>query len=261
VPVKRGTGLAQATALPVKGRAPMTGYTRAQFGPAWADVNGNGCDTRNDILQRDLTGKTMRDACVVLTGTLHDPYNGATIHFTRGVGTSSLVQIDHVVALGDAWQTGAQSWTPAKREALANDPMNLLAVDGRDNQQKGDGDAATWLPPNKSYRCAYAARQTAVKTKYGLWATAAEKAAMIRILSTCPTMAAISPTRMTLPTSAPKATASSAPKAPSGTSTHTVVHAGSFCSPEGATGVTKSGTPMVCRTSATDSRDRWRKPA
>ena len=172
----------------------MTGYSRALFGPAWYDVDGNGCDTRNDILTRDLVDRTYKNACQVATGILHDPYTGATIRFLRGVGTSSAVQIDHVVALGDAWQKGAQQWSPGKRLALANDPLNLLAVSGPVNQRKGDGDTATWLPPDRSYRCAYVARQVAVKVKYGLWATAAEKAAMIRVLSTCPTRKALAAT-------------------------------------------------------------------
>ena len=175
--------------LAVKGRAPKTGYTRAQFGPTWDDVDRNGCDTRNDILARDLTNKvfdTGADACHVLTGILIDPYSGEKINFLRGVGTSSEVQIDHVVALSDAWQKGAQKLSAQSRDALQNDPLNLLAVKGRLNSQKGDGDAATWLPPLKSYRCTYVARQIAVKAKYSLWVTTAEKAAMKSILDKCP---------------------------------------------------------------------------
>ena len=164
----------------------MTGYTRALFGPAWYDVDGNGCDTRNDILTRDLVDRTYKNACQVATGVLHDPYTGTTIDFRRGVGTSSAVQIDHVVALGDAWQKGAQSWTPQRRVEFANDRLNLLAVVAAVNQAKGDGDAATWLPPRSSFRCSYVARQVAVKARYGLWVTQAEKGAMARVLATCP---------------------------------------------------------------------------
>jgi hypothetical protein len=123
---------------------------------------------------------------VVLTGTLADPYSGTTIAFIRGQATSADVQIDHVVALSDAWQKGAQSWPAGKRAAFANDPLNLLAVDGGLNMQKGDGDAATWLPPARGYRCAYVARQVAVKVSYGLWMTQAEKNAIATVLSTCP---------------------------------------------------------------------------
>jgi hypothetical protein len=175
--------------LAVKGRAPKTGYARDQFGTAWKDVDHNGCDTRNDILNRDLTSiiyKVSSQDCVVLSGVLVDPYSGESINFQRGAATSSEVQIDHVVALSNAWQTGAFKLTIEKRTALANDPLNLLAVKGRLNSQKGDGDAATWLPPKKSYRCSYVARQVAVKYKYGLWLTAPEKAAILKLLQPCP---------------------------------------------------------------------------
>ena len=174
--------------LAVKGRAPKTGYTRAQFGATWADVNKNGCDTRNDILKRDLTNIVFRAKthdCVVESGTLLDPYSGTTINFVKGVTSSMEVQIDHVVALSNAWQTGAFKLTLEKRTALANDPDNLLAVQGRLNSQKGDGDAATWLPPLKSIRCAYVTKQIIVKAKYSLWVTAPEKAAMLNVLSKC----------------------------------------------------------------------------
>ena len=175
--------------MAVKGRAPKTGYTRDQFGTAWKDVDRNGCDTRNDILNRDLSSiiyKVSSKDCVILSGLLIDPFSGELIEFLRGVATSSEVQIDHVVALSNAWQTGAFKLTLERRTALANDPLNLLAVKGRLNSQKGDGDAATWLPPKKSYRCSYVARQVAVKYKYGLWLTAPEKTAILKILQPCP---------------------------------------------------------------------------
>ena len=183
------TAAAVLETLAVKGRAPKTGYDRAQFGPAWSDVDHNGCDTRNDILTRDLTAiiyKPGTHNCLVLSGTLIDPYSGEKIEFTRGVGSSLDVQIDHVVALSNAWQTGAFKLTYEKRLAFANDPMNLLAVQGRLNSQKGDGDAATWLPPLKTIRCAYVAQQIVVKAKYGLWVTPPEKAAMVSLLAKCP---------------------------------------------------------------------------
>ncbi|WP_223167958.1 HNH endonuclease family protein [Nonomuraea sp. SYSU D8015] len=174
--------------LAVKGRAPKTGFDRDEFGPAWADVDRNGCDTRNDILKRDLEDETFKRGthdCIVLTGTLKDPYSGKTIEFKRGQDTSMDVQIDHVIPLSDAWQKGAQRWSATKRKEFANDPLNLLAVDGPLNSQKSDSDAATWLPPRKSYRCTYIARQIDVKAKYDLWVTSAEKNAMERILSDC----------------------------------------------------------------------------
>jgi hypothetical protein len=190
--VEQEPGLATALleTLAVKGRAPKTGYTRAQFGPAWADVDRNGCDTRNDILKRDLTSITYRAKtrnCVVESGTLVDRYSGETINFVKGNISSMEVQIDHVVALSNAWQTGAFKLTADQRKALSNDPLNLFAVKGRLNSQKGDGDAATWLPPLKSFRCSYVAQQIAVKAKYSLWVTAPEKAAIVSILAKCPT--------------------------------------------------------------------------
>lgn len=185
--------LAKLNTLEVKGRAPKTGYDRAEFGSAWTDavsVEGgrNGCDTRNDILRRDLTTITYKAGsrgCAVETGTLADPYTGRVIAFVRGQDTSSAVQIDHVVALSDAWQKGAQQLTLAQRTDFANDPRNLQAADGPANQQKGDGDAATWLPPNKAYRCTYVARQVDVKAEYRLWVTQAEKDAITRVLGDC----------------------------------------------------------------------------
>jgi hypothetical protein len=185
-----GTALKALEALSVKGRAPKTGYTREQFGPAWSDVDHNGCDTRNDVLKRDLTDETFKAGthdCIVLTGKLKDPYTATLIHFVRGEKTSTKVQIDHVVALSDAWQTGAQKISAEQRKQLANDPYNLLAVDGPANEQKSDGDAATWLPANTAFRCAYIARQIGVKQKYSLWVTPSEKTAMKSVLDTCPT--------------------------------------------------------------------------
>ena len=190
--VEQEPGIATAVleTLAVKGRAAKTGYSRAQFGPAWADVDRNGCDTRNDILKRDLTSITYRAKtrnCVVESGALVDRYSGETINFVRGNISSMEVQIDHVVALSNAWQTGAFKLSADQRKALSNDPLNLFAVKGRLNSQKGDGDAATWLPPLKNFRCSYVAQQIAVKAKYSLWVTAPEKAAMVSILAQCPT--------------------------------------------------------------------------
>lgn len=180
-------GRAALDALDVKGRAPRTGYDRDEFGQRWADVDRNGCDTRNDVLRRDLTDVTLDPAtrgCVVLSGTLDDPYTGETLDFERGE-RSAEVQIDHVVALSDAWQKGAQQWTRERRTEFANDPANLLAVDGPSNQRKGAGDAATWLPPDAGYRCVYALRQITVKAAYGLWVTRAEHDALDRELGRC----------------------------------------------------------------------------
>jgi len=177
--------------LPVKGKAPRTEYERSLFGDGWGQING--CTVRNFILIRDLKSVTYRSKCVVNTGFLNDPYTKKRVNFKYGVRTSSAVQIDHVVSLSDAWQKGAQSLNANQRYGLYNDPLNLLAVDGPTNASKGDRDAASWLPPNKSYRCAFVARQIAVKLKYKLWLVSAEKTVMNQVLSTCP--------RQKLPTS------------------------------------------------------------
>jgi len=176
-------------ALAVRPASSSSGYSREQFGQAWADLDRNGCDTRNDILRRDLHDAVIKPGthdCVVLSGMLADPYSGTTIAFTRGTRTSDDVQIDHVVALADAWSSGAAAWDPANRFRLGNDPLNLLAVSGPLNTQKSDGDAAQWLPPNVAYRCTYVARQVGVKYTYGLTVTTAERRAMAGVLAGCP---------------------------------------------------------------------------
>ncbi|MCT1866325.1 DUF1524 domain-containing protein [Dermabacter sp. p3-SID358] len=188
-PAPAGTALAQLRTLEVKGRAPKSEYDRDSFG--WRDdVDHNGCDTRNDILRRDVTNfvtKAGTHGCVVISGTVNSPYSGSSYDFKRNPTNTD---IDHVVALSDAWQSGAASWDAQKKVAFANDPLNLLAVESTLNRQKGDGDAATWLPPNKAYRCEYVARQVAVKANYGLWVKPAEAEAIERVLGACPEMPA-----------------------------------------------------------------------
>jgi uncharacterized protein DUF1524 len=172
--------------LTLKPAGSMSGYSRKQFGPVWKDVDQNGCDTRNDILDRDLKQVVFKagDDCVVQKGTLRDPYTATTIKFVRG-RTSSKVQIDHVVALAAAWRTGAGQWTPDVRVVYANDRLVLLAVDGPTNGSKGDRDAAKWLPPSVPYHCRYVARQIAIKTKYELWVTQFERGEMTHVLGDC----------------------------------------------------------------------------
>lgn len=177
------TAIEALETLEVKGRVPKTGYQRAQFGSGWARVGT--CDMRNIILARDLRETVIDQQCRVERGVLQDPYTAEEVEFRRGPTSSQAVQIDHVVALSDAWQKGAQQLTLERRTELANDPLNLIAVSGTSNQQKGDSDAASWLPPNREFRCQYVARQVAVKVKYRLWATHAEKAAIAKVLDTC----------------------------------------------------------------------------
>ncbi|WP_270240511.1 HNH endonuclease family protein [Rothia kristinae] len=177
----------ELAAIPVREKTTSPAYRREAFGQAWADTDRNGCDTRNDILARDLTQVSYKNAqrCAVAGGLLADPYTGRQIAFTAGA-RSRQVQIDHVVALADAWASGASAWEPRRRTEYANDPENLLAVDGPANEDKGAQDAASWLPPQDGYRCAYAARQIRVKAKYGLSVSPPERAALLEVLGDCP---------------------------------------------------------------------------
>lgn len=164
-----------------------SGYNRSVFGYRTTDVDKNGCDVREDVLARDLKQVRFKysGSCKVASGLLHDPYTGLNINFVRGRKTSALVQIDHVVALENAWQSGAWKWSHAKRLKFGNDMLNLLAVQGAANQEKGSASAAYWLPSNKSFRCDYVARQIAVKYKYDLSVTSVEKRSMASILHGC----------------------------------------------------------------------------
>lgn len=163
-------------------------YSRDEFGQRWADTDHNGCDTRNDILRRDLNDLQMKSSsvqCVVVGGTLLDPYTGSQISFQRGEHSSEAVQIDHVVALANAWKSGAWQWDGRKRQEFANDPLNLLAVDGQANQDKGASSADQWLPSHEAFQCAYVQRQIAVKKAWGLGITRSEKKAMTSVLKRC----------------------------------------------------------------------------
>ncbi|RDH74007.1 HNH endonuclease [Mycolicibacterium moriokaense] len=174
-------------------------YHRAAFGDAWSDDTSapgghNGCDTRNDILERDLVDKTYtsisRCPHAVATGTLHDPYSNAVVAFTRGNQTGASVQIDHIVPLALAWDLGARDWPAALRLRFANDPANLLAVEGQANQDKGDSEPALWMPPNVAFRCQYAMQFIAVLRGYGLPVDAPSASALRGAASTCPMSAA-----------------------------------------------------------------------
>jgi len=164
-------------------------YDRDAFGPAWADTDRNGCDTRNDVLRRDLTAvvtKPGTNGCVVLSGTLHDPYTGRTIAFERGSASSLAVQIDHRVPLAYAWRHGAASWTPKQRELFANDQVtNLVAVDGPANEEKSDSGPAEWMPANTGDTCSYAVSFVTVATKWHLSIATADERALARTLTTC----------------------------------------------------------------------------
>ncbi|WP_261720614.1 HNH endonuclease family protein [Streptomyces sp. FZ201] len=170
-----------------KGRGPRTGYERDKFGYAWMDsapggipYARNGCDTRNDVLRRDGEDLRFRSGsdCVVTAMRLYDPYTGRTIDWAKSRATE--VQIDHVMPLSYDWQMGASRWPEGRRQAIANDPLNLMPVDGPTNGSKGDSGPASWLPPNKSVRCSYAVRFAQVSLKYDLPVTAPDKEMMLR---------------------------------------------------------------------------------
>jgi Protein of unknown function (DUF1524) len=181
----------QMEALPVHGWDRLSDFQRFRFGEAWSDdVNvefgHNGCNTRDDILRRDLADLQVRPGtCFAQSGVLHDPYTGATIDFVRGPDTSSTVQIDHLVSLADAWYKGARLWDDQRRRDFANDPRNLLAVGGKINFDKAFRDVGSWLPPDAAFRCAFVARVVAVKTVYQLWVSGNEKDALRRVLRDC----------------------------------------------------------------------------
>ena len=170
--------------LEVKGRAPKTGYSREEFYNGWPTVDG--CNLRQKIIKREFGETAVLDGCNVISGEYDEPYTGEHKVFTARDQISKGVQIDHVVALSDAWQKGAQYMEKEVRYQIATDPLNLLAVDSAANEKKSDGDAATGLPSNKRFRCQYVARQVSVKYKYKLWVTQAEKDAISRILANCP---------------------------------------------------------------------------
>lgn len=170
--------------LEVKGRAPKTGYTREQFYNGWPTVEG--CSLRQRIIKREFGESAVLDGCNVISGEFDEPYTGEHLKYGAREEISKGIQIDHVVALSDAWQKGAQNLSSDERYKIATDPLNLLAVDGSANKKKSDGDAATWLPPNKKFRCQYVARQVSVKYKYKLWVTDAEKQAIAGVLAGCP---------------------------------------------------------------------------
>lgn len=247
--------------LKVKGKAPATGYSRAKFGSGWKDPDGNKCDARQDMLNRDMSKVKFKDKkkCAVSSGTLNDLYTGKKINWKLKANS---VDIDHMVALKNAWISGAQQLSSAQRVSLSNDPLNLMASDASANRSKGDKNTAEWLPKNKDFRCQYVATQISVKHKYALSVTAPEKAAMAKVLKSCPKqktakVTPIKPGGKAPAKVAPKKTAPKpAPKKAAPKSA--TVHPGAYCSTKNAKGTSKAGKKYTCKTSKTESRLRWR---
>lgn len=177
--------LRQLCALPVRLENHAPPYKRQFFGSGWADLDHDGCDTRAEVLRRDFEAPrfSSRDPCRLVAGRFHDPYTGTIRSFAKPPGKS--VQIDHVVALGDAWVSGAFTWSLTQRQRYANDPGVLLATDGKANEDKEKSAADSWMPPNKAYHCAYARQQINVKYRWELSVTEPEKQALLQALSRC----------------------------------------------------------------------------
>ena len=232
-------------------------YSRDAFGSGWASnarTHGwdsqSGCNTRQAALMRDGQDVAVTANCKPETGTWLDPYSGVTL-----TNPSSL-DIDHVVPLAEAWRTGAWQWDKDRRVALANDPLEVIAVDGSQNKSKSDKGPEAWRPQNSAW-CGYSLRWVAVKDKYALGLSSeAERSALEEMLDTCLVSSAqVDETMPTEAPSSPTATNSPVPPTPTGPP---VVHPGALCSPEGAVGVTSKGTAMQCITTTQDPKARWR---
>ena len=252
-----------------------SGYDRDEFGQRWADVDRNGCDQRNDVLRRDMVNlhtKPGTNGCVLAKGTLsleRDSYAAKRVKYKRG---GSKVEIDHVVSLADAWRSGAYDWDADQREELASDFMNLEALDVASNEDKNDENAAGWLPADDDNQCALVVRQVSIKQRYELSVTPAERQAMDSVLHSpvcdgdsiklqkakefkVPTPKPIGEPK---PKPTPKPTPKSEPSEPSEPSVRKGVHPGAFCAPAGDEGMTSTGRLMTCKSTASDSRNRWR---
>jgi hypothetical protein len=236
------------------------GYDRDLF-PHWKDLDGDGCDTRREVLIRDSrTVVAVGSSCIVSSGTWVSPYDGAT--WTN----PSDVDIDHVVALNEAWQSGAYAWSTQQRTNYANDltdERTLLAVTDSVNQSKSDKDPTDWLPPLASYRCTYLTNWVSVKARWSLTMDEAEHSLVKASLAGCarqtvpvaPALPAASPA-----SAAPAASPASSPAASTGSAQVSgFVTPGAFCTPFGATGVSDKGVTYTCKPSETESRNRWRR--
>jgi hypothetical protein len=179
--------------LTVAEKSTLDGYERGcgdgegcVFGPAWADIDRNGCDQRNDVLRRDLTEVQVREGtqgCVVIAGMLDDPYTGRSVRFEKAEAAE--VPVDHVVPLAAAWAQGAAAWSDDRRRTFANDLANLMATTRAENSSKGDSTADEWTPSDKDYGCSYATVVVTVKSAYALAVTPAESTALRSLLATC----------------------------------------------------------------------------
>lgn len=212
-----GTGLKLLARLATAPEHP-DGYDRALF-IHWSDADRDGCSTRSEVLIAESRTTARRGTGCSVAGSWRSAYDGVT------TTTASRFDIDHVVALKEAWDSGAWGWTSARRKAYANDLgdwRSLRAVSAASNRSKGDKDPAQWLPPLKSFRCTYARDWVVVKVRWNLSVDALERAALKRILAGCPERTA---TVAVIP-----ATISTSPPSPTPTPTPTPAPGGA-CDP------------------------------
>jgi len=230
-----------------------TKYNRTLF-KHWIDADKDGCSTRAEVLIEEAIVKPKIGLkCKLTGGKWLSAYDGKT------VTNSSLLDVDHMVPLAEAWRSGAWQWTPAQRQAFANDLDNseaLIAVTLSTNRSKSDRDPALWMPAKD--RCAYTANWISIKTKYSLTVDSKESVKLSLLISEC----RLGAKQIPIPIPTPSEPPSSSPTViPSGSPTQTefkVVTPGAFCVPAGATGQSSSGVEYTCKTSATDTRNRWR---
>lgn len=169
---------AELDGLTVRAESAPGPYDRDLF-PHWTSVDG--CTTRETVLQRDGDGVEVGSDCYPTSGTWYSEYDGET-------RTSPAdLHIDHVVALSEAWDSGAGEWTTDRREDFANDLTGpqLIAVTAEVNISKSDHDPAEWVPPLASKRCAYAKMWIHTKARWDLSVDSAEKSALQPLLDTC----------------------------------------------------------------------------
>jgi hypothetical protein len=249
----------------------LTGYNRSLF-KLWIDVDKNGCDTRKEVLLEEAVVKPKKGKkCVLTGGKWISPYDGISYR------KDSALDIDHLVPLAEAWRSGAWAWTPLQRQNYANDltePKALVAVSLGLNRQKGDKDPSAWLPPKD--QCGYISNWITVKYKYGLTIDAVERVTLSASITKCAItnvvigevtpIASVTPTPSATPTTVATPVPTTTPiqtptpsATQSSTTTQTGITAGAFCAPAGAIGTSKTGTTYTCKTSSTDTRNRWRQ--
>jgi hypothetical protein len=230
-----------------------TGYDRSLF-KHWIDADKDGCNTRAEVLIEEAIVKPKVGLkCKLTGGKWLSAYDGKT------VTNSSLLDVDHMVPLAEAWRSGAWKWTPAQRQAFANDLDNseaLIAVTLSTNRSKGDRDPALWMPAKD--KCTYTANWISIKTKYSLTVDSQESAMLSALVSECGLHEPQIPSPIPMPSESTLQTPVATPSSSPAQTDTKVVTPGAFCTPAGAIGKSSSGISYTCKTSSTDTRNRWR---